>query len=518
MAPKPEAQPPIEAPQERPAAVDATVGNGERQVVAETAARRLTVTPVAVAGTAPGAAPKAKPEVLPAGADQITPEVIDATGKKVDKIETELPQGEWTDTYKAVKAEIDANPEMQGPLANGILALLALAAKYMKYADIIPGRFLSRIEKDEKLRGEKLNDEELKKVLEAKRDQAKEDAAKAKAAALREANGDPVGVERASTKYACSALWGIDNGIEDADTLAAKLLNTNKKAPDGTEIAYFRKADFSALKRDGMPFGTILIFTPELKKAEKVVAIATGNGGEYQYFDSAKGGVQICNLKDEGSPLRSSFNLQAAFVPTFNSDANYFAQHQDQLAQEMSDETPAGRIIKAKKVSADVKLAIAKHLTLPRGEDLQIYADNVKMRIEKYGSEILTTLSGFLDGDKIEITTQQRDDLKAIAHNYQTALNDALNIYTRYRAAIKERGERAIDEAVKAKEEVEARINLSTTTEQDAKDLEAALGLETTARTKLKSQIDAIDAFIVRLQADIGKSEGYKQKLERIKT
>lgn len=496
MATKPEAQPPIKTPQKRPAVVDARVGMRERQVVAETVAR--------------GVAPEAggKPEALPAGADQITPEVIDATGKKVDKIEAELPQGEWTDTYKAVKAEIDANPEMQGPLANGILALLALAAKYSRYADIIPGRFLSRIEKDEKLKEKKFSNEELKKVVEAKKDQAREDGAKAKAAALKEANGDPVGIERASTKYACSALWGIDNGIEDADTLAAKLLHT----------AYFRKADFGALKRDGMPFGTVLIFTPKFDKAEKVIAIATGNGGEYRYFDPAKGSVQICNLKDEGSPLRSSFNLQAAFVPTFNSDANYFAQHGDQLAQEIIDATPAGRIIKTKQVSADIKLAIAEHLTLSHNEDLQIHADGVKMRIEKYGSEILTTLSGFLDTGMTDITPQQRDDLKAIADNYRLALNDALDIYTRYRAAIKERGEKAIDDAVKAKEALEAKANLSTTTEQDVKDRDAAVGAETEARRKLDSRIKLVDAFIVRLQADSGRSEGYKQKLERIKT
>lgn len=511
MAPKPEAQPPIEAPKERPAAMsDTQVGTGARLAVAETAARRLTVAPAAGGN---------KAEALPAGAEQITPEVVAAAGEKVDKIEAELPPGEWTDAFKAVKAEIDANPEMQGPLANGILALLALAAKYMRYADILPGRFLSRIENDEKLKGEKFKDEELKKIVEAKRNEAREEAAKEKAKTLREANGDPVGIERASTKYACLALWGIDSGIEDADALAAKLLNTSKKAADETEIAYFRKADFAALKRDGMPFGTVLIFTPELKRAEKVVAIATGNGGEYQYFDPAKGGVQTFNLKDEGSPLRSSFNLQAAFVPTFNSDADYFAQHGDQLAQEMGNETPAGRITKAKQISADIKLAIADHLTLSRNEDLQIHADGVKMRIDKYGGEILTTLSGFLDGDKVEITTQQRADLKAIADNYLTALNDALDIYRRHKAAIEERAKKAIDDAVKTKEEAERKAILSTATDDDKKALESAIGAETTARTKLNSQMKPVDAFIERLEADSRRlKENYIPKLNSLKT
>lgn len=247
-------------------------------------------------------------------------------------LEEELPDNKWSQAYFQLKRQIAEDPTMRGPMTEAFLSIMLIAAKYYKYADMVPGAFLTRLKEDDDVKDKKLSDDEIRKIVEAKRDEAREKAAfDAVKAHIEEQKlaGKKIGLEKASTKYACRALWGIDD-IDDASTLAAKLLHSKKETADAN-FPLYRQSTLAALKKQGMPFGTVLIFVPKAMNADKAVAYATGNADEIKYFDTAKNAEVTVKLSDASSPILSEFSLLAAFVPKFNSDAAYFEKHKDEL-------------------------------------------------------------------------------------------------------------------------------------------------------------------------------------------
>ncbi len=293
------------------------------------------VEPVSVA---PAAAPETQaeaPKTPEARAEMARSLGDQATQKPAENgenaLEEELPDNKWSQTYYQLKKELEADPTKRGPMTEAFLAILLIAAKYYKFADVVPGAFLTRLNEDEDVKDKKFSDEEAKKLLAAKRDEAREKAAlEATKAYIEEQKqaGKKIGMEKASTRYACSALWGITD-IDDASTLAAKLLHTSKGTADAN-FPLYRQSTLASLKKQGMPFGTVLIFVPKIN-ADKAVAYATGNADEIKYFDTAKNAEVTIKLSDVGSPILSEFSLLAAFVPKFNSDPAYFEKHQDEL-------------------------------------------------------------------------------------------------------------------------------------------------------------------------------------------
>ena len=313
---------------------------------------------------APAAAPEAgteapkNPEARADLAHTLGDQTVQKPGEDEEKpLEEELPDNKWTQTYYQLKKEIEADPTKKGPMTEAFLAILLIAAKYYKYADMVPGAFLTRLNKDDDVKDKKFSDEEAKKLLEAKRDEAREKAAFETTKTYIEEQkqaGKKIGMEKASTRYACSALWGITD-IDDASTLAAKLLHT-RKGTDDSNFPLYRQSTLAALKKQGMPFGTVLIFVPKFN-ADKAVAYATGNADEIKYFDTSKNAEVTIKLSDVGSPILSEFSLLAAFVPKFNSDAAYFEKHQDELDTSLATAVSNSNAAETSQEKPEVKAA-----------------------------------------------------------------------------------------------------------------------------------------------------------------
>lgn len=276
--------------------------------------------------------------------DQQTPEdrkneakALVASGGEEEKPpavdEDDIPDNKYGEAYKLLKAEMKDNPEMNNQLGNLALALLSLASRFVGYQDMFSGEFLKRLDDDPALREQTLSDGDIQKIRTGKGQKPVDPDEK-----LQRRYGD-AGIAKASTMYASMHLIGVE--IEDTSVFAAKLKNARKKIPnhpkDPIEVPYYRTADLDSLKSNGMPYGTVIIFTGSIWKAQKITAFATGNGDECAYYDPRQGEKRTFRLNGPDSPIKIGAVIQAALVPQFNSDAEYFTQHQDQLDQQLEE-------------------------------------------------------------------------------------------------------------------------------------------------------------------------------------
>jgi hypothetical protein len=271
-------------------------------------------------------------------AEDTAGDITENTDEKKDAV-AELPDNKWTRQYLTFKAEVDNNPNLKGtPAANLILSFLLLAAKFGRVADAIPGRFMARVREDDVLNKKKLEDDEIaaaKLALELAPDdetRVKDASDKLKVSGF---NG-----EKASVRFLCSTLWRTNvisdettidqpfDDVQDADTLAAKLLMSTRTVNDVTEPYYDTSKSLADIAKTGAKIGTVIIFSnfslanasnlANFKDAGKVAAYSIGNG-VFRYFDAKSGEVKTFNVKDPKSPMKGS-SIQAIFIPTFAKD------------------------------------------------------------------------------------------------------------------------------------------------------------------------------------------------------
>lgn len=256
----------------------------------------------------------------PTATPAATPTAVETPPETVKGPEGELPDNRWSKKYYELKAQLEQNPAQRGSISNLLLALYLMAAKYAHFADLMPGHFMNTVTKDEDLLGKKLdpkneaNKEKIGKIVGSK---GSEELAKKNLEKMMEADkaaGRKTSIERASTRYLTNLLWGIDD-IDDAATLTATLLHTKKLTSEG-EVALYNVGNFQNVRnQENIAKATILIFIPEpIKTGNKIVAYATGNKDEFEYFDPEKG-KQEFNLRAPDAPITSDYRLCAILLP-----------------------------------------------------------------------------------------------------------------------------------------------------------------------------------------------------------
>lgn len=351
----------------------------------------------------------------------------DVAGAAAEGLAEELPPGEWADAYHQLKDQVAKNPESQGPLTDGLLAILHCFAKYMHFGDLLPGRFVSRLDSDTSLKEEKFKPSDLKKVLSARRDQKREQESAEKL----KSEPKKTGIERASTSYVCSVL-GVEN-TENALVLAARLQHSSKDLPDGEKAAYYRRvADLQTLQANGAPYGTVLIFISSLERGERVTAFATGNKDEFKYFDPQKGAAGTFRLSEENSPLKSGIKFLAAFVPRFNSDATYFSQpnHAEELDENLS---VSGEIEEVENLTGSAKVGSEEFRNRVRAAATPSVAnETVASDIAGVGKKILALSQEFIEGG--EDSQEMAIRFHQVVKNYLIALETAIDGYKAYEA------------------------------------------------------------------------------------
>lgn len=392
--------------------------------------------------TAEGAAPEAAPSPAARSdaSDAPAAELADQPEEADDKPEGflegaldaaekgELPDNKWSRTLKAYEKEAK-RLGLEGPITDGIKTIFALMAMYSHIGDLVPGSYVGRLDNDENLKTQKFSEQDLGKVLAAEK--PAELPAPTDAEALKKK-----GLGAASTIHACRTLWGI-SGISDPNVLSAKLRHAEKKVDD-ENVPYYRSATFDELTAQGMPYGTVLIFNPDIRNADNVVAYATGNGTECQYFDAESGSVKTFNLTtadgkaDENSPI-SSFNLLTAFVPKFNSDPDWFKDNTDKLDARVND-TPTGQLAQAKATSAEAEKLLGNYYTLAEGAtDLKSGADSYRRGVDEQVVKLEQTVGVALDRFKVAtLSVPILTELRDIAATYAKALDIAARIQRKY--------------------------------------------------------------------------------------
>jgi hypothetical protein len=256
----------------------------------------------------------------------------------LDALAKSLPQNKWTEMYFQLVEQVKLHPELNGQFTHAALAMLLWAAKYAHYADMIPGAFTASLDTEENLKGEKLAGKEIETAISKKKEDPQEALTDEQKNAFKAS-----GIEKASAKYVAGKLFGMTD-VDSPQLLSAKIIHvtktvteTKEETKDGetenvtveSEIPYYKSVNLEFLKKNGMPFGTVIVFTPDPETGAKVTAYATGNGDEVEFID-ANGEIKRANLSlnDQVSTLiPSQFRFQAAFVPLFNSDPQYFAEH-----------------------------------------------------------------------------------------------------------------------------------------------------------------------------------------------
>ena len=262
------------------------------------------------------------------------------TGEEsLDKLANSLPQNKWTEMYRQLALQVKEHPELNGPFTNAALVMLLWVAKYAHYADMIPGAFTASLDTEENLKGEKLAEKEIETVISKKKEDPQETLTDEQKNAFKAS-----GIEKASAKYVAGKLFGMTD-VDSPQLLSAKIAHATKtvtetekgtdvngatvEVPVERKIPYYKSVNLESLKKNGMPFGTVIVFTPDPETGAKVTAYATGNGDEVEFIDT-NGEIRRANLNlnDQVDALISSNSrLQVAFVPLFNSDPEYFAKH-----------------------------------------------------------------------------------------------------------------------------------------------------------------------------------------------
>lgn len=340
----------------------------------------------------------------------------------------QLPDNKWSRTLRAYEKEAK-RLGLEGPITDGIKTIFALMAMYAHVGDLVPGSYVRRLDTDENLKNQKFSEEDSEKILAAEK--PAELPVPSDAETLKQK-----GLAAASTIHACRTLWGI-NGIEDPDILSAKLRHAEKKVGDES-VAYYRSATFDELTAQGMPYGTVLVFNPDISKADNIVAYATGKGTECQYFDAENGSVKIFNLAtadgkaDENSPI-SSFNLLTAFVPRFNSDPDWFKDNTDKLDARVND-TPNGQLAQAQETGSQAEKVLGDYYTLvAAATDLSGGADSYRRGVDDEVENLEQKVRPVLDRFKTtNVSLPILTALKDISVTYAKALGVAVQIQAKY--------------------------------------------------------------------------------------
>jgi hypothetical protein len=198
---------------------------------------------------------------------------------------------------------------MNGPLMAFALQALRLAAKYAKYADMVPGVFAKSVADSdvsiEKEKAEKLAEAHLKQKTKEEKEKTEADVKKSlvELEAAEKLAKRTFGAEKASIKFATRTLWNNDD-FEDAKTLSASLLNTSKFG----EPLYKQKTPEEISQLKPIPEGTLIVFIPNRTSAEKVVAYATGFEDEFKYYDveNPANPIQTFKFNDKDSVIKKT--------------------------------------------------------------------------------------------------------------------------------------------------------------------------------------------------------------------
>lgn len=227
----------------------------------------------------------------PPGPTPKTPEAgKDASVKPAEK-------GKPAESYQGILMEIKDAFEKAGvansPLASGFLALAGMLLKLGICLDFIPGHYEAKIKKNT----EELSDAEKKAVKDALEKKARQEVSEAEKKKLADENKGLEGIERATTKYAAKVLWGLDN-IDNSENLFAKLRNSKDNGND-----LYETTTLQAMKTSGYPYGALITFANQATEGNKIVAFATGNQDEFEYFDLKKGAAVRFNANAPDSPV-----------------------------------------------------------------------------------------------------------------------------------------------------------------------------------------------------------------------
>lgn len=238
--------------------------------------------------------------------------------------EDDLPDNEYSEQYRAKKAEFEAGNEGTNPMQALYLAFLLMAAKYSHLAYVLmPGSYQNEIWESDKYKNMVLEGEgdqdQKSKVLAPNPTRTAEQIAEDFANEAR--NQGRLGKEKASTRFVANVLWGITD-IYDAATLCAKLVHTKRFASDGKDVNLYRFGpSFDVFKANPIKKGTLIVFMPEPMKGEKVVAYATDGEGNFEYYNVGRGktekdvtGIIKFNIKDKDCPVKM-MGLLTIMVP-----------------------------------------------------------------------------------------------------------------------------------------------------------------------------------------------------------
>jgi len=301
----------------------------------------------------PGETPK--PEEPPKPAD--APKEGDAADKPGTS--DDLPPGKGKEMYEAIKEVVGEKP---GPIGLMFLALARLMAKYEGvFSDFLDG-FDKKLDSGD-LAKEKLSQEDAanlkKKLADSNRPVINPDQYKG------------LGEEESSTKYACEAL-GVSI-VKSSEVLAARL----KHLDITTDKIAYGNITFENLKK-GVKKGTVLVFKTQDIGGQKIVAVATGNGDEFEYFNSKSEKVETFKLNPPGDEkaVVTSMNFVSAYAPMMS-------ETEVQTAQADREKVEA-----AKKAEIDkLKAEIEKLKDTPSTEeDVKLVRDTL-LRLSNYFPE-----------------------------------------------------------------------------------------------------------------------------------
>lgn len=326
-----------------------------------------------------------------------------------------LPKNDWTDSYYALKKQLTDNPEMNGPLMQFALASLRLAAKYAKYMDMLPGAFAKSVSDSdvtiEKDKADKLADEHLKFLKKTKEEKDKAEAETKKAlvdleAAEKAANRE-FGAEKASIKFVTRMLWNNDE-FEDSKTLSSSLLNTQKFG----EPLYKQSDKGKLAEQASIEEGTLIVFIPNPKTAEKVVAYATGTADEFKYYDvtDPASPIKTFKLKEKDSII-NKMEVQTLMVLVPNVQA--YKDSKEVISSEDAEKKTQAAFDKIKADNESVAKDIVENKANPNADKLESIKKTSLANFTE-ADKIYTDMSGKANADEVNVETLAKVEAAAL--------------------------------------------------------------------------------------------------------
>lgn len=234
------------------------------------------------------AAKEGKPEEKPANPEE---------KPKTDS--PEMAPGPGKDFYDKIKAAVGENPS---PIGKIFLMLASLMAKFQGAFTEWGDGFDKSLDKGD-LAKEKIGD--VNKLKEKLKGQLSKE--------VDPKEYEKLGTEEASAKYVSQVL-GIDPVAGNSLVLAAKLKHLD---PSKDDLGY-ESTTLDNLQKKGVKKGTIVIFKTKMLGGQKIVAIATGNNDEFQYYNSSTNKVDrffINQTEGDGKSPITSMNFVSAYEP-----------------------------------------------------------------------------------------------------------------------------------------------------------------------------------------------------------